>query len=159
MKITDALLGEHAMLYSLFAKAKQFTSEESSIAELKLLVSVLEDQLGSHAQAEEKLLFPALQPHLGEMGPLAVMSAEHVEVENYFAEANSEEDPDRLKMLINDMIDLAINHFQKEEMVLFGMAKEFLSEDELETLGKDWAIDRKVVIDGTGCPGRNAAQG
>jgi len=159
MKITDALLGEHAMLYALFAKAKQFTTEDRSTAELHMLVSILEDQLGSHAQMEEKLLFPALEAHIGQMGPLAVMMAEHVEVENYFEEANSEEDPERLKMLIDDLIDLAINHFQKEEMVLFGMAREFLSEEKLELIGKDWAIDRKVVIDGAGCPSRNAAIG
>jgi len=156
MKITDALLGEHAMLYALFTHIRHQISEERSVEQLHTAVDILENQLWTHAQMEEQHLFPSLEPHLGQMGPLAVMKAEHQDIDAFLSSAKTEDDPERLKSLIEDLITLSYSHFHKEEMVLFAMAKQFLSEDDQERLGGTWANDRAVMINGTGCPSRAA---
>jgi len=157
MKITDALLGEHAMLYALFTQIGTQITEERTIEQLQASIEILENQLWTHAQIEEKYLFPALEPHFGEMGPLAVMKAEHREIEDYLETAKSEEDVTQLKSHIMGLIDLSYGHFQKEEMVLFAMAKQFLSGVEQESLGDAWADERAVLIEGKGCPSMAAA--
>lgn len=152
MKITDALLGEHAIIYDLFNHVRETATNTDDVKEIKDAVAVLDRILLAHAQVEEDLLFPSLQPHLGEMGPLAVMRSEHQGIEDLIGAAMRETDAGALKSLIAQLLDLAFNHFQKEEAVLFGMAGQVLDEAELTGLGDDWAARRKVTINGQGCP-------
>jgi iron-sulfur cluster repair protein YtfE (RIC family) len=159
MKITDALLGEHAMLYALFSQIRRQFAEQRSIEQVRVTLEILEDQLWNHAQMEEKHLFPALEKHLGQRGPLAVMKSEHQDIDRLLEAAKSTDDLNLLKSHMEDMIDLAYAHFQKEEMVLFTMAKQFLSEADQESLGDVWATERAVTINGTGCPSQQAAAG
>ena len=141
---------------ALFSQIRQQFTEQRSLEQLRTAIEILEEQLWTHAQMEEKHLFPALEPHLGQMGPLSVMKSEHQEIDRFLETAKALDDPGQLKSVIEDMITLAYNHFQKEERVLFGMAKQFLSEDELSSLGDIWAGERAVIINGTGCPSRAA---
>ena len=82
MKLTDALLGEHAVLYDLFEYLNEMIANNGSLQEAQRAVSILERVLASHARIEEDLLFPALEPQLGPMGPLAVMRSEHQSIED-----------------------------------------------------------------------------
>ncbi len=156
MKITDALLGEHAMLYALFTDIRRQIGEDRSIERLHVAVEMLENQLWTHAQMEENHLFPALEPHLGQMGPLRVMKSEHQEIDRLLVAAKTEANPEQLKLLVDELIMLAYNHFRKEEMVLFGMTRQVLSEDEQENLGNIWASEREVIVNGAGCPSQAA---
>ena len=152
MKLTDALLGEHAVIYQLFEFVSQ-TAKDGPIEDLRQAVAVLEKVLVAHAQAEENLLFSRLDPHLGGMGPLVVMRDEHQGIEELFAAINGEDGADGLKSLVAQLLDLAYGHFQKEEMALFPMAREFLDEATLSELGEQWAELRKVAVDAPGCMG------
>lgn len=153
MKITDALLGEHGILYGLFDYLRDTALKTGDLQEVRTAVAILERLLLAHAGAEEDLLFPALEPYLGRMGPLAVMRAEHREIDGLLEAARTESDLDALKSLIGRLLTLAHGHFQKEEQVLFGMARQFLDEAALTALGDHWAERRKVVVDGQGCIG------
>jgi len=153
MKITDALRGEHAVMYELFEYVRDTAKNTDDVEEIHGAVSVLERLLLSHAQVEEELLFPRLEPHLGEMGPLAVMISEHRGLEDFIKAAKQETDAGALKSVIDQLLDLAYGHFQKEEGVLFGLAQQFLDEAALTGLGDEWAARRKVAIDGQGCLG------
>ena len=150
MKLTDALLGEHAVLYELFEHARR-AAAGGDAGDMRRAVSVLDALLLSHARVEEDLLFPALDPHLGQMGPLAVMRSEHQSIERLLASAHKEPDPAALKAIVADLLDLAHGHFQKEEMALFPMARRFLDEATLARLGDQWADRRKVNISAQGC--------
>jgi len=153
MKITDALLGEHGVLYGLFDYLRDTVLESDDLREVQTAVTILERLLLAHARAEEDFLFPSLEPYLGQMGPLAVMRAEHEEIDRLLQAARTESDVDALKSLITRLLTLVHGHFQKEEQVLFGMARRFLDDAALTSLGNQWAARRKVVVDGQGCMG------
>ncbi len=150
MKLTDALLGEHAVLHDLFGHVRETAAKSGDIGEIRNAVAVLERLLVTHARTEEKLLFSQLDSHLGQMGPLAVMRAEHRGIDDLLAAAGSAPDLAALKATVNELLDLAQGHFQKEEGVLFGMAEQFLDEAVLSELGDQWAAARGVILAGKG---------
>jgi hemerythrin-like domain-containing protein len=151
MKLTNALRGEHAVLYELFAYLNETIRDSDDLAEVRGAVSVVERLLVSHARIEEDLLFPRLEPHLGQMGPLAVMRAEHSQIEGLLDAARQERDVAALKSLVGELLTLAYGHFQKEESVLFDMAERFLGGAALTEMGDQWAARRNVNVNGGGC--------
>ena len=151
MKLTDALLGEHAVLYDLFGYLRNIAVTSNDVAEIRAAVAVVDRLLLSHAGIEEELLFPRLDPHLGQMGPLAVMRSEHRGIEDLVAAARRETDLASLKSLVGRLLELASGHFRKEETVLFGMAQQFLGDAVLNELGEEWAAARNVALGGGGC--------
>jgi hemerythrin-like domain-containing protein len=153
MKITDALLGEHAVMYELFEHIRETTHNADDVPEIHRLVLVVERLLLGHARIEEDLLFPALETHLGPMGPLAVMRSEHEEIEGLLTAAKEATDLSVLKSVIDQFLALTYGHFQKEEQVLFAMAQQVLDEPALTDLGSKWATRRNVIVDGQGCLG------
>jgi len=153
MKLTDALLGEHGMLYALFERIDELISSTDDIHEIRGALSILDAQLRSHAKIEEDLLFPRLEPYLGQMGPISVMLSEHRVIDHHMDAAKTATDLETLKRHIRGLLEVSRSHFQKEEMVLFAMARQFLDDDELAQLGDDWAATRKVTTDGQGCGG------
>jgi hemerythrin-like domain-containing protein len=85
------------------------------------------------------------------MGPLAVMRDEHREIDNLLDAAGQESDLGALRSLIGRLLALAHSHFQKEEQVLFAMARRFLDDATLTKIGDRWAESRNVTVDGQGC--------
>ncbi len=146
MKLTNALLGEHAVIYELFDYLRDTILKSDDIQDIYGATAVVERLLLSHAQIEENLLFPRLEPHLGQMGPLAVMRAEHRQIDELFEAARRETDIDALRSVIGNLLELAFGHFQKEEQVLFAMARQHLDEATLTDLGDEWAVSRNVTI-------------
>jgi iron-sulfur cluster repair protein YtfE (RIC family) len=152
VKITDALLGEHALLYEMFEHLRVVSAASGATAgEIHAALTATERLLLSHSRIEEELLFPELELHVGQMGPLAVMRSEHRSIDDLLETARQETDAARLSDLIVQLIELAIAHFRKEEMVLFGMAQRFLGDVVLTELGHRWADSRDVALGGDGC--------
>ncbi len=108
--------------------------------------AVLEDfhaflagELGEHFELEEAALFPILatRPQLA-AGPIAVMEAEHLEFRSLLAELGAalgrpggEHQAAVTSRLI---VALLRAHIEKEDHVLFPLAAEVLTADELATL-------------------------
>ena len=153
MKLTDALRGEHAVIYQVFDHVRDTITRTDDLQDIRGAFAVMERILRSHAEIEERLLFPNLEPHLGQMGPLEVMRAEHRGIDELFDAAKGENDVGALKSVIGELLDLAHGHFAKEEQALFAMAQQFLDEAELTALGDEWAASRNVVIHGASCIG------
>jgi iron-sulfur cluster repair protein YtfE (RIC family) len=148
MKLTDALLGEHGAFYILFDQIETIAASESAMAQSRGATTVLEAMVGSHATLEDELLFSALEPHLGKaQGPLAVMRAEHAELERILAHIQDEPDENRAILWIPEALRIARDHFHKEEQVLFPMAERILGDDILNQLGAKWAKARCVNVD------------
>lgn len=82
------------------------------------------------------------------MGPLAMMRAEHLEIDDLLEAAGRETDLAVLRSVVGQLLDLAHYHFQKEEAVLFPMARQCLDEATLTDLGDQWAASRNVTVDG-----------
>ncbi len=146
MKLTDALLGEHGAFYALFDEIEALARSAGTHAQVQGSAAVLNALVRSHAMLEDELLFTALEPHLGEAGPLAVMRTEHEQIENALIGV---EDASSLKEAAESVLPalaMARSHFQKEERVLFPMAEQVLDEEILTRLGWSWASARGVSI-------------
>ncbi len=160
INLTNALLGEHAVIYELFDHVRDTTLTSDDIRDIHGAVAVVARLLVSHARIEEDLLFSSLELHLGQMGgqmggqmdgqmgPLAMMRAEHLEIDDLLEAAGRETDLAVLRSVVGQLLDLAHYHFQKEEAVLFPMARQCLDEATLTDLGDQWAASRNVTVDG-----------
>lgn len=145
MKITDALCGEHAVLYSMFDYVEQALKGDYRAA--PALSAMFTAAVVSHAHLEDELLFTALDPHLGQMGPLQVMRMEHSEIEHLLEVLLPQaKAPDDAARLLLQAINIARLHFNKEEQVLFVMAQHVLGADGLAQLGQQWAGRRGVIL-------------
>ncbi len=141
MKITDALLGEHAVIYPLLDELARgdFATAGEARGQARVLAAALE----SHAHLEDELLFEPLEQHLGTgAGPLSVMRLEHDEIEAVLARLRESEEPVEARTTATRLAALARDHFAKEEQVLFPLAEQTLGEVGLEQLGADWARRR-----------------
>ena len=147
MLITDALLGEHGVFYLLFQDIEKALPALDSVAALQNRVASLAFSLEAHASLEDELLFTALEPHLGTQGgPLAVMRIEHNQIVNLLERIPSAPDLAQGRVLVSQMIEVSRAHFQKEEQVLFRMARKFLDEESLSALGTKWSARRGPLI-------------
>ncbi len=147
MQLTDALLGEHGAFYMLFNQVEDIATIEGAMAQIRAATTVLATMVDSHAKIEEDLLFTALSPYLGQdAGPLAVMTAEHREMEQLLGQIEDVDEVEQAVYWVADALSAARSHFRKEEEVLFPMARRILGADALTKLGTDWARTRKVCI-------------
>jgi hemerythrin-like domain-containing protein len=146
LRLTDALLGEHAVLYTLFGQIEAVAATTANLAWIQQTTVVLGAVVRSHAKLEEELLFPALEPHLGIDGPLAVMRAEHEEFTRTLQRVADTSDIDDGTDCLARALDLVRDHFQKEEQVLFSLARQMLDDETQMRLGNAWAEARRVTI-------------
>ena len=146
MKIIEALLGEHGVFYAQFDHLEQAVPAAESLAKVQSQAAVLTAALATHAGLENELLFSTLDPHLGQMGPLAVMRMEHDEIENTLGQVQEAQDLAQAQRLVLHAVRVARDHFAKEEQVLFPMAHQVLDENTLTQLGARWAERRHVMI-------------
>lgn len=146
MKITDALRGEHGVFYAQFERIRKAIDGGASLDELQGATRTLAAALLSHAAIENNIFFPALDAKIGGMGPLAVMRHEHQDIEGGFLELDSVADTSVLKSRLDELMEYAIDHFAKEENVLFPLAERSLDETRLCELGSDWAEARGVTL-------------
>ena len=77
-----------------------------------------------------------------------MMYIEYLEIDDLLESARRETDIAVLKSVIGQLLDLAHDHFQEEESVLFPIARQCLDEAALTDLGDEWTASRNVTIDG-----------
>lgn len=150
MKITDALYGEHGPLYALLAHCEG-AAAQWELADLMLAGRAVEAVLLSHAAVEDELLFESLAGRLPPGGPVAVMRAEHDEIDAQLAALRAASDEGAARQALLRAVLVAREHFAKEEQVLFPLAEELVGAAELERLGAEWAARRGVAC-GTRSP-------
>ena len=147
MLITDALLGEHGVFHLLLHHIGQALPTLDSTPALQHELVAFAFALESHARLEDELLFTALEPHLGtQSGPLAVMRLEHGQLTELLGRIDSAAGLEQGCALAAQVIEVCRDHFQKEEQVLFRMARQFLDEESLSALGAKWSARRGSLI-------------
>ncbi|MBE2232921.1 MAG: hemerythrin domain-containing protein [Anaerolinea sp.] len=146
MKITDAFLAEHAMLYAQFDYLQQATPAAANLAVVHSQAATMTATLASHAHLEDELLFTALDAQMGPMGPVAVMRMEHDQIEALLEQVLAAQELAAAQRLMQQTLQLARIHFAKEEQVLFPMAQQVLDERTLTQLAGQWAQRRGVPI-------------
>jgi hemerythrin-like domain-containing protein len=146
MKLIDALLGEHAMLYTLLDSVESLAAQATTMTQIQGLTTLLSTLVSTHSKLEEELLDPALEPHMGVDGPLAMMNAEHRGIRRGFKQIEAAKDVTSAIENIGAVLDLVRDHFKKEEVVLFTITQQILSDEEQIALGRRWARARGVDI-------------
>lgn len=146
MKLTDALRGEHGVFYAQFGHLEENVPKSQDVAEVRGQAALLAACLITHATLEDEVLFAALEPAIGKMGPLAVMRMEHEQIDGALASAREATDLGQAKELVLKALSVAREHFTKEERVLFSMAEQALGEEQLSELCARWAERRGVFV-------------
>jgi hemerythrin-like domain-containing protein len=144
MKITDAFIAEHAVLYAQLDHLEQAVPAARTLGELKALAGLLESALRSHAELEDQLLFNGLEPGLDQMGKLEKVQHEHDAIcKGLELIRHSRTKKDAQRRLLN-VVHLTRKEFDLEDRVIFRLAEELLREETLKQLGKAWARQRLV---------------
>jgi hemerythrin-like domain-containing protein len=147
MKITDALLGEHGVLYAMFDRLETLAPGTGDAPAVRAMAALLAAALTPHAEIENDLLFAAMEaaPDAAR-GPILAMREEHDAIEETIAEAADAANAARGSALLRDTIALARDHFAREEHLLFPLAAQLLGDAVLEELGAEWALRRHVAL-------------
>lgn len=130
MNILDELRRDHDRLRTTMTALE---TGPATPAELRAFAG----DLLEHARLEDELLFGELDPALPPgHGPIAVMRAEHEEIEGGLAELTSA-GPDGAERAgrLRRLLELARDHFDKEEQVLFAFAERLVEPGRLAALG------------------------
>lgn len=145
MRITDALRGEHGVLYALFDHMR---SELDAGAAPAAHAALLRTVLHAHARIEDELLFDEMARRMdGGGGPAAAMMEEHRRVADLLGRTTGAED-DELRDLLDEIVDLARLHFRREEEAAFPLAEEVFAPERLRALGAEWGLRRDVRLGG-----------
>jgi hemerythrin-like domain-containing protein len=134
MKITDALKDEHRILSARMDTLERLLDAGESLSGLRSAAAQLSGALLSHAHFEDDLLFPALEAHMGGDGPLAVMRAEHEEIESGLGALGAQQSAEEARETLAQLLQVARQHFAKENEVLFRIAENVLDGGVLEQL-------------------------
>ncbi|MCQ6277348.1 hemerythrin domain-containing protein [Bacillus sp. V3B] len=145
------LVNEHPplreLLENLSSLCKKVEMEEEKEASFKQLIEEVIDfstKLEYHSGREEDYLFRMMEVYIGkESGPIAVMEYEHEQAKGFISKfmqntkSPSQLTPDEMvnnSTLIKNAYYTLLDHFAKEEQVLYPMAERMLSQEEKETL-------------------------
>lgn len=144
--ITDALRGEHGALYALFDAMGQMLEAGPPAAGglAGLLGTLLAPVLASHASLEDGVLLAGFTGP--EPGPLQAMAEEHRDIEARLDRLVRERDESRARELLEELLQAARDHFEREEVAVFPFAETQVGPADLRRLGETWAARRGVRI-------------
>jgi regulator of cell morphogenesis and NO signaling len=145
------LVNEHPplrnRLESLFALCNKIEIDEEKEAFFNQLIREVVDfstNLEYHSTREENYLFRMMEVYLGKSGgPIAVMEYEHEQANGFISEFlknagnHAQLTPDEIIkqiILIKNAYQTLLDHFAKEEQVLYPMAERMFSQEEKEDL-------------------------
>jgi hemerythrin-like domain-containing protein len=146
MKITDAFMGEHAVLYAQLDHLDKAVPATRTAAEVKALAAMLEAALASHAKLEDELLFDGLQPGLAQMGKLEKVQHEHDGICQGLIQVRVARTRAEAQQRLLAVVQMAREEFELEERVLFRIAEDTMRAETLEKLGKSWARKRALPV-------------
>jgi hemerythrin-like domain-containing protein len=144
VKITDALIGEHAVLYAQLDHLEAAVPAAKALGEIKAMAALLESALTTHAALEDELLFDGLEPGLDQIGKLEKVQHEHDAISKGLALVRHSKTRSEAQRRLLNVVHLTRKEFDLEDRIIFKLAEETLRADTLEKLGKTWARKRMV---------------
>jgi hemerythrin-like domain-containing protein len=145
MKITEALLAEHAVFHNMFDYIETILPKLKSLAEVHALAGVLEATLQAHSQVEDELLIEPLEHCFAQIGQQETFHDEHEEIDEHLKQALRSRSLKTARQLLQITVVASRNHFDKEERLIFPMAEKALNSRTLNTLGVTWMRQRKAT--------------
>ncbi len=144
MKLTDVLLGEHAAFRALLDEIEKMASFSGEVAQIESAITVVTTEIQSHATLEEKLLFPALKPHVKTEELFAEMHADHEQIRYGLESIEDARGLNEALESVRQTLGIVRRHFKNEEEKLYALAEEVLDDETFIQLGEAWATARSV---------------
>ena len=145
MKITEGLLGEHALSYAIFDQVEANAETACSLVEIAAIGRVVAGAAASHMALEDEVLFPALVEGGQSSGALDVLRAEHMEIGLLTGAVSASTTLEEGRGVLLRLLYTLREHFAKEEQVLFPICERTLGEQALRDLGEHWARRRGLT--------------
>lgn len=146
----DALYDEHEAalreLERLRVAAKSLDGPQAAgLADLEAALAFLATEIRAHNAWEEDHLFPKLELYTGPQGPCMVMRAEHRQLWDLYDRVGpvltavkegraTQDETAQLSRIASAIVDLLVAHIEKENQILFPMARNMLRPAEIEAL-------------------------
>lgn len=134
MKVTELLNVEHGVFLTQLANLEKLLRANAPKESLAALVHSIALAVDAHKEIEEKFLYPAIEEALGpNFPPLIVMEQEHQAIERAIQNVASGTFNGGT---VQFFIDTLRQHIHKEIKVLFPMAEDNISEQELSEMAR-----------------------
>ena len=135
LTITDTLIAEHRVFTDLFDQIESLLPNLTTPAEVKLLATLVERLLQSHADVEKNLAFAALDHMLNDKRSLDRMHQDHHEIDGSLRRVQAAPNFKEACRLLQKAIAASRVHFQYEEQSVFPQVEQVLHQDALTALG------------------------
>jgi hemerythrin-like domain-containing protein len=133
MKMTECLNTEHGVFLAQVTVLERMLNQKAPTGELRAVTLAIAEMVEKHRDAEEKILYPAIVRAFGEgFPPIRVMEAEHKEIERFICGVGSGDGS--VPELARAFIDVLRQHIAKEVNVLFPMAEQRITGEDLERM-------------------------
>ena len=142
MKVTEAIVAEHATLLRVFAEMERVLPRLSSVAEVSSMAAVAEGLLTTHAELETDLAFKALDHALHHRGRLKKMAQEHQEMDQRLKQVHQAETCAGARRLFRAALDASREHFRNEERSVLAAVEQALEPESSTALGKRYIETR-----------------
>ncbi len=145
MTITEALAAEHTVFLNLFEQIERVLPGCRTVGQVRLLASVVEGLLESHADAETNLAYRALDHLLADQNQLDRLHHDHREIDARLEDAQSTRSLTEARRLLTAAIEVSRAHFDHEESSVFPFLERMLARETLRDLGKS-RLQRKPEL-------------
>ncbi|HUJ43006.1 MAG TPA: hemerythrin domain-containing protein [Opitutaceae bacterium] len=145
MKITEALVAEHRIFRSVFDQIERVLPWLATVAEVKVLASVIEGMLEDHAGTETNLAYLALDHVMQDKGQLDRLHEEHQEIDASLRRVQQTDSCPEARRLLATAIAASRHHFHFEEQTVFPLLESVLQGGTLTELGATWS-ERSAML-------------
>ena len=156
MKITEALVAEHAIFRSVFDQIERALPGLATLAEVRTVAGIVEGLLEGHGQAETDLAYLALDHVLEHNGELERMHQDHHEIDEQLRKVRAAKTGAEARRLLKAALAVSSEHFRSEERGVFPLLDRSLHEETLSELGNTW-LQRQAARSGAATGGRHQA--
>jgi hemerythrin-like domain-containing protein len=142
MKITEALVTEHAIFLGVFEEIERALPDCATLSELRTMAGIVERLLRPHAEAESNLAYAALDQALAERGLLDRLYQDHQEIDASLKNVSRARTGAEARQLLEAALRAAREHFLYEERKVFPLLEQWLQGESLAELGRVWLQER-----------------
>lgn len=145
MTIIQTLAAEHVVFHHVFDHIEQAVPGLKTVAEVRALGALLEALLHVHSKIEDQLLIEPLEPNIIQLGQHENFHAEHEQIDADLASLTRIRRVTEARTVLLRAVLAARKHFDKEERIIFPLARRLLTAKTLTSLGKRWREQRHAI--------------
>jgi hemerythrin-like domain-containing protein len=138
MKITEALVAEHAIFRGVFEQIERALPGCTTLPEMRTMAGIVEGLLGPHAETETQVAYAALDQALAQRGQLDRLYEDHQEIDAGLRNVRQARTCAEARQLLETSLRAAREHFLYEEREVFPLLERCLQDYSLAELGRAW---------------------